>query len=95
LDYKFHYVHAAINFILPQQNLPLVGDQQAPCQYNKIICRGQSQSGNCFKQNTRKVLIIDIRERRRKNLHIVDGHFGKPNRKKKPSNMSRKELVSG
>ena len=25
----------------------------------------------------------------------IDDHFGKPNRKKKPSNMSRKELVSG
>ena len=25
----------------------------------------------------------------------VDDHFGKPKRKKKPSNMSRKELVSG
>ena len=25
----------------------------------------------------------------------VDDHFGKPNRKKKPSNMGRKELVSG
>ena len=26
---------------------------------------------------------------------IVDAHFGKPSRKKKPSNMGRKELVSG
>ena len=25
----------------------------------------------------------------------VDAHFGKPNRKKKPSNMGRKEVVSG
>ena len=28
-------------------------------------------------------------------LLIVDAHFGKPNRRKKPSNMSRKELVNG
>ena len=27
-------------------------------------------------------------------LMVVDDHFGKPNRKKKPSNMGRKELVS-
>ena len=26
---------------------------------------------------------------------VVDDHFWKPNRKKKPNNMDRKELVSG
>ena len=26
---------------------------------------------------------------------VVDDHFGKPNRKKRPSNIGRKELVSG
>ena len=28
-------------------------------------------------------------------LVCVDAHFGKPSRKKKPSNMGREELVSG
>ena len=49
-------MHAAINFILPQQNLPLVGDQQAPCQYNKIICRGQSQSGTTSRGTQKEVI---------------------------------------